>query len=123
MVTGAIVFYHADRYSGGGGLNVDGIGGSVKVSSAAVGIELRLVNISTSEVYWSTLLESWVTGMRVGADIFRFIDAFGGNYLVQAEAGFAYQLPADLAFQTCLATAVTQMIEENKSIFLEAYVR
>jgi curli biogenesis system outer membrane secretion channel CsgG len=123
MVTGAIVFYHADRYSGGGGLNIDGIGGSVKVSAATVGIELRLVNISTSEVYWSTLLESWVTGMRVGADLFRFIDAFGGDYLVQAEAGFAYQLPADIAFQTCLATAVTEMIEENKSIFLAAYVK
>ena len=123
MVTGAIVFYHADRYTGGGGLNIDGIGGNIKVSPATVGIELRLVNISTSEVYWSTLLESWTTGMRVGADLFRFIDAFGGDYLVQAEAGFAYQLPADLAFQTCLATAVTEMIEENKSIFLAAYVK
>jgi hypothetical protein len=118
MVTGAIVFYHADRYTGGGGLNIDGIGGSFKVSTATVGIELRLVNISTSEIYWSTLLESWVTGMRVGADLFKFIDAFGGQYLVQAEAGFAYQLPADLAFKTCLATAVTEMIEKNKSIFL-----
>ena len=123
MVTGAIVFYHANRYTGGGGLNIDGIGGNVKVSTATVGIELRLVNISTSEIYWSTLLESWVTGMRVGADIFRFIDAFGGNYLVQAEAGFAYQLPADLAFKTCLATAVAEMIEENKSIFLTAYAK
>ena len=118
MVTGAIVFYHADRYTGGGGLNIDGIGGNFKVSTATVGIELRLVDISTSEIYWSTLLESWVTGMRVGADIFKFFDALGGQYLVQAEAGFAYQLPADLAFQTCLATAVTEMIEKNKSIFL-----
>jgi len=118
MVTGAIVFYHVDRYSGGGGLNIDGIGGSFKSTTATVGIELRLVDVSTSEIYWSTLLESWVTGVRIGADVFKFFDAFGGEYLVQAEAGFAYQLPADMAFQTCLATAVAEMIERNKAIFL-----
>ncbi len=119
MVTGAIVYYHVDRYSGGGGVNIDGIGVRYRKAIARVGVELRLVNMSTSEVIWSTLEESWVSGTQVGADIFRFITAWGDEFLVTAEAGLAQQLPADYAFEICTASAVINMIKENKKVFID----
>ena len=118
MVTGAIIYYHVDRYSGGGGINVEGIGGHFRTAIARIAIELRLVDMSTSEIHWSAFMESWVSGTKVGVDLFRFITAGGKEYMVSAEAGLAAQLPADHAFQICLANAVVDMIKENKEIFL-----
>lgn len=118
MVTGAIIYYHVDRYSGGGGVNVEGIGGHFHTAIARIAIELRLVDMSTSEIHWSAFVESWVSGTKVGVDLFRFITAGGKEYMVSAEAGLAAQLPADHAFQICLANAVVDMIKENKEIFL-----
>jgi curli biogenesis system outer membrane secretion channel CsgG len=119
MVTGAIVYYHVDRYTGGGGINIEGIGVHFRKAIARVGVELRLVNMSTSEVIWSTLEESWVSGTQVGADVFRFITAWGDEFLVTAEVGLAEQLPADYAFEICTASAVINMIKENKKIFID----
>jgi curli production assembly/transport component CsgG len=118
MVTGAVVYYHVDLYTGGGGFNISGYGAHFKVSTASVAVELRLVNMSTSEVVWSTLIESWVTGTQVGADLYTFVTASGNEELIAAEAGFAYQLPADYALQINLSNAVVDMIKENKKIFL-----
>jgi curli biogenesis system outer membrane secretion channel CsgG len=117
MVTGAVVYYHVDLYSGGGGFNIDGYGAHFKASTASVAVELRLVDMSTSEICWSTLIESWVTGIEIGADLYSFITASGNEHVVSAEAGFAYQLPADYAFQIDLANAVVDMIKENKKVF------
>jgi Uncharacterized protein involved in formation of curli polymers len=118
MVAGAIIYYHVDRYSGGGGINIEGIGGHYRTAIARISIELRLIDMSTSEIYWSTIMESWVSGTKIGIDIYRFLTAGGNEYLVSAEAGLAAQLPADYAFQICLSDAVVSMIKENKGIFL-----
>ena len=119
MITGAIVYYHVDRYTGGGGVNIDGIGVHYRKAIARVGVELRLVSISTSEILWSTLEESWVSGTQVGANVFRFITAGGHEYLISAEVGLAEQLPADYAFEICTASAVIKMIKENEKIFID----
>ncbi|MBW2599948.1 MAG: hypothetical protein JRC60_07735 [Deltaproteobacteria bacterium] len=119
MVTGSVVYYHVDRYTGGGGVNVDGIGANFQTAIARVGVSLRLVDMNTSEIRWSTLKESGVSGTKVGIDIFRFITSNGHEYLVQTEAGFAAQIPADYALQDCLATAVYDMVASNKAIFLK----
>ncbi len=118
IVTGAIVYYHVDRYTGGGGINIQGYGVNFQRAIARVGIELRLVDMNTSEVIWSTLEESWVSGTKVGANVFRFITVSGDDFLITAELGLASQLPADYAFQICTASAVINMIEENKEIFI-----
>lgn len=118
MVTGAVVYYHVDLYSGGGGFNINGYGAHYSVSTASVGVQLRLVDMSTSAVVWSTVIQSWVTGTEVGANLYTFVTASGNEQLVSAEAGFAYQLPADYALQIDLSNAVVDMIKENKKIFL-----
>jgi curli biogenesis system outer membrane secretion channel CsgG len=118
MVTGAVVYYNEDRYSGGGGVNVDGLGGHFRKAYSRVGIELRLVDMNTSEIWWSTMVESWVSATEVGVDMFRFVTAWGDEYLVSAEAGAAQYLPTDFALQICMASAVVDMIQENKPVFI-----
>jgi len=120
LVTGAVVYYTVDRYSGGGGVNFQGIGVNVRFGSAKVAVELRLVDMGSSEVLWSTVQESGVEGWQVGADIFRFVSSNGKDYLVQAEAGMAAQLPADYALQTTLEESVARMVLENEKIFLKS---
>ena len=119
MVTGAVVYYHVDRSSGGGGINVEGVGANVQFSHARVGIQLRLVDINSSEIIWSTMVESGVTGYVVGFDLFRFITTAGSEFLVNAEAGLAEQLPADYAMQLCLEDGVVAMVKENVDLFYE----
>jgi curli biogenesis system outer membrane secretion channel CsgG len=118
MVTGAVVYYNEDRYSGGGGVNVDGLGGHFRKTYSRVGIEMRLVDMNTSEIVWSTMVESWVSATEVGVDMFRFVTILGEEYLVSAEAGAAQYLPTDFALQICMASAVVDMIKENKEIFI-----
>jgi curli biogenesis system outer membrane secretion channel CsgG len=118
LVTGAVVYANEDRYSGGGGINVDGAGAYFRKVFSRIGIELRLVDMNTSEICWSTLVESWVSGTEVGMDLFRFITAWGDEYLVSAEAGRAQYLPTDHALQVCMATAVVDMIRANAHIFM-----
>jgi curli biogenesis system outer membrane secretion channel CsgG len=120
LVTGAVIYYNVDRYSGGGGVNIEGIGINVRFGSAKVAVELRLVDMGSSEVLWSTVQQSGVEGWQVGADVFRFISSSGKDYLVQAEAGMAAQLPADYALQISLEESVVRMVLENDTIFLKA---
>ena len=120
LITGAVVYYHVDRSSGGGGLNIDGIGGNIQFSEARVGIQLRLIDMNTSEVCWSSMVESGVVGYSLGGDMFRFISTWGQELLVQAEIGYAQQLPADYAFQISLEEGVVRMIKNNTDIFLES---
>jgi curli biogenesis system outer membrane secretion channel CsgG len=119
LVTGAVIYYSVDRYSGGGGVNIEGIGFNVRFGSAKVAVELRLVDMGSSEVLWSTVQESGVEGWQVGADVFRFISSSGKDYLVQAEAGMAAQLPADYALHIGLEESVVRMILENGDLFLK----
>jgi curli biogenesis system outer membrane secretion channel CsgG len=119
LITGAVIYYSVDRYSGGGGVNFQGIGVNARFGSALVAVELRLVDMGSSEVLWSTVQQSGVEGWQVGADIFRFVSSSGRDYLVQAEVGMAAQLPADYALQTSLEESVVQMVLENEDIFLK----
>jgi len=119
LITGAVIYYSVDRYSGGGGVNFQGIGVNARFGSALVAVELRLVDMGSSEVLWSTVQQSGVEGWQVGADIFRFVSSSGRDYLVQAEAGMAAQLPADYALQASLEESVVRMILENENIFLK----
>ena len=118
LVTGAIIYYHVDLISDGGGLNIDAIGVHFKTYVAKVAIELRLIDMSTSEIVWSTIVENRVEGISMGADIFRFITSMGHEYLVQAEAGMAAQLPADYALHIGMEEGIVSMITQNKEIFL-----
>jgi curli biogenesis system outer membrane secretion channel CsgG len=118
FLTGSIVYYHVDRVTGGGGVNIEGIGGHIRRVVANVGVELRLVDMSTSEILWSTLVKSWVSGTLIGGDLMRLITVKGDDVLISAELGMAQQLPADYAFQICVATAIENMIRENPSVFL-----
>jgi len=118
LVTGAVVYFNEDRYSGGGGLNVDGAGAYYRKVFSRIGVELRLVDMNTSEICWSAMVESWVSGTEIGMDLFRFVTAWGDEYLVSAEAGRAQYLPTDHALQVCLATAVVDMIRENEAVFI-----
>jgi len=119
LVTGAVIYYHVDRYSGGGGINIQGFGASARFATAKVAVELRLVDMGSSEVVWSTIQQSGVEGWQISAKVFRFISSSGKDYLVQAEAGFAAQLPADYALHISLEESVVKMITENKEIFLK----
>jgi len=119
LVSGAVIYYSVDRYSAGGGVNFQGIGVNMRFGSAVVAVELRLIDMGSSEILWSTVQQSGVEGWQVGADIFRFVSSSGRDYLVQAEAGMAAQLPADYALQASLEESVVRMVLENENIFLK----
>lgn len=119
LLTGAVIYYNVDRYSGGGGVNIDGWGFAMRFATAKVSVQLRLIDMSTTETVWSTIQESGVDGWQLGGDVFRFITTGGSQYLVQAEAGIAAQMPADYAFHICLEESIAQMILENEKIFLK----
>lgn len=119
MITGAIVYYHVDRYSGGGGIEVQGYGVNFQKAITRVGITMRLVDMDNSEILWSRLVESWVSGTKVGVNLFRFVTHNQKEYFVQSEAGIAAQLPADYALRDCMASAIANMINEHEYLFVK----
>ena len=123
LVSGAITSYNVARYSGGGGINIEGIGAYFQQSVTELGVELRLIDLNTSQVVWSTRTQSRVSGEKVGADMMRFITGGGGQYLVSFEAGIARQMPTYFALQDCIAQGIQDMIRGNDLFFAASSVK
>lgn len=113
LVSGAIISYNVARKSGVLGVNIEGVGALFQKSITEVGVELKLIDMNSSQIIWNTYKYSSVSGEKIGADMFRFITSGGSQYLVSLEGGIARQMPAYFALQDCIAQGIEDMIKAN----------
>ena len=143
MVTGAITTYSSSVATGGGGVDLDGIGVSMRASEAIVGVTLRIVDVSTGLTVSSLYLQSTVTGTTSGFHLTRFIGnvvstvatVTGGTtnttvtrpqsdiHIASGEFGSSLQLPTDYAVTDAIVANLARQFEVNQHLFYRERVQ
>lgn len=117
IVTGAITTYQVSNVSGGGGVEVDAIGVQIKYVKAVVGVQLRIVNLATSEVVCSALELATVEGKKIGMNGFKLITHKGDIIIASAEVGLATQFPADFALSEAMISGLSRLLTAKGTDF------
>lgn len=94
--------------SGGVEVSVAGVGVRGRQFRAVVGLDLRLVHTSSSQVVSSVSLQKQIVGQEVGAGVGRFF----GNYLVEIDLGDKNSEPLQMALRSMLQLAVFDLITD-----------
>lgn len=110
LLEGGIIGYDSNTKSGGVGARFLGIGAHTQYREDTITLFLRAVSVKTGEVLATVSVRKSIASVSVGADAFRYV-AF--KDLLEAEAGFAYNEPDQLALQNAIEKAVHSLIMEG----------
>ncbi len=110
LLEGGIIGYDSNTKSGGVGARFLGIGAHTQYREDTITLFLRAVSVKTGEVLANVSVRKTIASVSAGADAFRYV-AF--KDLLEAEAGFAYNEPDELALQHAIEKAVHSLIMEG----------
>lgn len=110
LLEGGIIGYDSNTKSGGVGARFLGIGAHTQYREDTITLFLRAVSVKTGEVLATVSVRKTIASVSAGADAFRYV-AF--KDLLEAEAGFAYNEPDELALQHAIEKAVYSLIMEG----------
>jgi len=109
---GGIVGYDSDEMTGGAGAKFFGIGGDTQYRSDVVTINLRAVSVESGEVLVSTTTTKQIYSFLTRAGAYVFTDP---DRLLEIEAGFSRNDPAQLAVREAIELAVYSLIVKGVS--------
>jgi curli production assembly/transport component CsgG len=112
LLEGGIVGYDANTKTGGLGARFLGIGGRVQYREDTITIYLRAVSVKTGEVLSTVSVRKSIASVAAGADTFRYV-AF--KSLLEAETGFSYNEPDQLALRHAIEEAVYSLVIEGST--------
>ena len=107
LFEGGIVAYDTNVMTGGEGAKHLGIGGSEKYQVDQVTVILRVVDVRNGRVLDTVETSKTILSEQVSGSIFKFI-AF--KDLLEAEIGYSYNEPAQLAAQEAIQAAIIHLI-------------
>jgi holdfast attachment protein HfaB len=109
LVLGALTELNYNIQSGGVRLYVAGVGGSRRFAVINVGLDLRLVDMSSLGTVYVTSLQKQIIGVETEAGIFRFF----GDQFVEFDAGKVRNEPLQLGVRSVVEMAVYQILTEG----------
>ncbi|MFW6029082.1 MAG: CsgG/HfaB family protein [Halanaerobiales bacterium] len=109
VIKGAITEYQVDKNTGGLGISIASMGGSVEKATASTAIDIRVVDTTTGEVVWARSLKDEIEGKKVGLQEFSFM----GNNIVEFETGKGKQEVVNLVVRSLLEEAVFTLAESE----------
>lgn len=109
VIKGAITEYQVDKNTGGLGISIASMGGSVEKATASTAIDIRVVDTTTGEVVWARSLKDEIEGEKVGLQAFSFM----GNNIVEFETGKGKQEVINLVIRSLLEEAVFTLAESE----------
>jgi len=112
MITGGVVGYDSNKYTGGQGVRLLGIGPMSQWRVDVVTIGLRAVSILTGEVLISITTEKTILSTNVGVNVFKFYDM--GTKVLEVEAGTSTNEPVNYAVRQGIESAVIELVKEGK---------
>ena len=112
MITGGIVGYDSNKFTGGAGVRLLGIGPMSEWRVDVVTIGLRAVSILTGEVLISVATEKTILSTSVGVNVFKFYDM--GTKVLEIEAGTSTNEPVNYAVRQGIESAVIELVKEGK---------
>jgi curli production assembly/transport component CsgG len=110
LLDGGIIGYDTDETSGGLGANYLGIGGDVSYRQDIVTVALRAVSVQTGRVLASVTTTKTIYSVSLDGLGFKFVAV---DKLLQAEGGFAKNLPVTLGVREGIQLAVYSLIFEG----------
>jgi curli production assembly/transport component CsgG len=134
LLTGGIVAYETNVKTGGAGARYFGIGASEMYRMDQVTISLRAVDIRTGQILDTVSTSKTVYSYQLESGVFRFVKF---KRLLELEAGFTRNEPAQLCVRDAIESAVVHLIakgikkglwqlqnpEDMNSPVLRAYLR
>ena len=110
ILEGGIISYDANIITGGAGLRYFGAGGSGQYRQDRVTVYLRAVSTSNGKVLKTVYTSKTILSQSVDVGLFRFVKF---SRLLEAETGFTYNEPSEMAVTEAIEKAVQSLIIEG----------
>jgi curli production assembly/transport component CsgG len=110
ILEGGIISYDANIITGGAGLRYFGAGASGQYRQDRVTVYLRAVSTNTGKVLKTVYTSKTILSQQIGASLFQFVDF---KRLLEAETGFTYNEPSEMAVKDAIEKAVQALIYEG----------
>lgn len=110
ILEGGIVSYDANTLSGGAGARYFGAGGSAQYRQDRVSVYLRAISTQNGRILKTVYTSKTILSQAVDGSLFRFVSF---QKLLEAETGFSYNEPSELAVSEAIEKAVYALIMEG----------
>lgn len=110
ILEGGIISYDANMLTGGAGLRYFGAGASGQYRQDRVTVYLRAINTSNGRILKTVYTTKTVLSQQVDASLFRFVKF---QRLLEAETGFTYNEPSEMAVKDAIEKSVQAMVYEG----------
>lgn len=110
ILEGGIISYDANVVTGGEGVKYFGISASGQYHQDRVTVYLRATSTQNGRILKTVYASKTVLSQEVDAGVYRFVSL---NNLLQAEMGFTYNEPVDIAVTEAIQKAVESMVIEG----------
>jgi curli production assembly/transport component CsgG len=110
LIMGGITAYESNTVTGGAGARYLGIGGNTEYRRDDVTVDLRVVGVKNGRVHTALSTSKSIYSVLLQSGVFKYLDM---NDLLEAEAGFSRNEPAQLAVRQAIEKAVYGMVVEG----------
>ncbi|MFB9864249.1 curli production assembly/transport component CsgG [Rufibacter immobilis] len=110
LLEGGIISYDANVITGGAGLRYFSAGGSGQYREDKVTVYLRAISTSTGEILKTVYTTKTILSQSVDFGLFRYVKF---KRLLEAETGFTYNEPSEMAVKEAIDKAVQSLIIEG----------
>ncbi|MBB6612491.1 curli production assembly/transport component CsgG [Pontibacter sp. Tf4] len=110
ILEGGIISYDANVITGGAGLRYFSAGGSGQYREDKVTVYLRAISTSTGEILKTVYTSKTILSQSVDIGVFRYVKF---KRLLEAETGFTYNEPSEMAVKEAIDKAVQSLIIEG----------
>lgn len=106
FIVGGITEVNYNIHSGGVEGSVNNVGPRARTYTMNIAVDLRIVGSQTLRVFDTVTVEKQITGVEVGAGIFRFF----GSDLYDINVGIKVQEPVQFAVRMAIESAILQLL-------------
>ncbi|UYZ63648.1 CsgG/HfaB family protein [Hymenobacter weizhouensis] len=110
ILEGGIISYDANMLTGGAGVRYFGLGASGQYRQDRVTVYLRAISTSSGQVLKTVYTSKTILSQQVDASLFRFVRF---KRLLEAETGFTYNEPSEMAVKDAIEKAVQVLVLEG----------
>ena len=112
IIEGGVVGYDTNKYTGGIGARIMGIGPQSQWRVDVVTVGIRAVSVLTGEVLLAVSAEKTIISTATAINVFKFYDL--GTKVLEIEAGTSTNEPVNYAVRQAIEYGVIQMVKEGK---------
>ncbi len=110
ILEGGIISYDANIMTGGFGARYFGTGGSTQYRMDRVTVYLRAVSTTNGQILKTVYTSKTILSQKIDASIFRYVKL---ERLLEAETGFTYNEPTEMAVKEAIELSVRNLIIEG----------